>query len=184
MATVLQDWVTELPFMQQTVLISAVRGPDGMRKEHPIKVLLRWYRRCVLISAFDKKALTDPYHPGGGDFTGPYTEEVARKIGTWIHAMNNPGEPVVWDREGSFGKVKSVYFDHVDELPYHFHHHFMAAIQIIGFHHPDLNVQLWWRRMHNIYCNKIHVTPETKESMMERLSDDKDKWKKGEGDGR
>lgn len=65
MGTVLQNWVTDLTFMQQTVLISAVRGPDGLRKDHPVKILLRWYRRCILISAFDKKALTDPFYHGG-----------------------------------------------------------------------------------------------------------------------
>jgi len=32
--SVLQDWVHELTFMQQSVLIAAVRGPDGIRKDH------------------------------------------------------------------------------------------------------------------------------------------------------
>src|SRR5262245_28467293 len=47
---VLQDWVQERPFMQQTVLLTAIRGPDGIAKYSSVKLLLRWYRRCVLLS--------------------------------------------------------------------------------------------------------------------------------------
>ena len=34
MTNVLQDWVSDLPMMQQTVLLTAVRGPDGLPKYH------------------------------------------------------------------------------------------------------------------------------------------------------
>lgn len=56
----LQDWVINLPLMQQSVLISAIRGPDGVAKKHKCKPLVRWFRRCVLVSAFDGAAITDP----------------------------------------------------------------------------------------------------------------------------
>jgi hypothetical protein len=46
--SVLQDWVCELPLMQQTVLVVALRGPDNVDKNHIGKFLLRWMRRCVL----------------------------------------------------------------------------------------------------------------------------------------
>lgn len=64
MSSVLQPWVQELSFMQQSVLISAVRGPDGIGKYHKGKGLIKWYRRCILVSAFDNGILTDPYHEG------------------------------------------------------------------------------------------------------------------------
>lgn len=35
--SVLQDWVTSLSFMQQSVLIAAMRGPDGVEKMHKSK---------------------------------------------------------------------------------------------------------------------------------------------------
>ena len=57
MACVLQDWVLELTMMQQSVLIAAVRGPDGIAKNHVAKLLLRWYRRCILKSAFDQAVI-------------------------------------------------------------------------------------------------------------------------------
>lgn len=84
--------------MQQSVLLAAVRGPDGVHKEHPVKGMLRWYRRCILISAFDKRALTSPIDPGGGKFTGP-TKDIIKS---------------------RFDYLKSI-----DELPWHFNTHFM-----------------------------------------------------------
>ena len=71
MKSVMQEWVSELTFMQQSVLITAVRGPDNLPKEHISKTLLRWYRRCILYSAMEHKIMTDPYEPGGGSFCGP-----------------------------------------------------------------------------------------------------------------
>jgi hypothetical protein len=64
--SVIQDWAEQLSYMQQSVLIAAVRGPDGIEKDHPVKVLCRWLRRSFLISAFERRALIDPYEPGGG----------------------------------------------------------------------------------------------------------------------
>jgi len=43
--------------MQQSVLLTAVRGPDGLPKYHSSKYLLRWYRRCILLSAMDGRVL-------------------------------------------------------------------------------------------------------------------------------
>jgi len=41
MTTVLQPWVEKLPMMQQTVLMTAIRGPDGLPKYGNVKYLLR-----------------------------------------------------------------------------------------------------------------------------------------------
>src|SRR5690606_1349351 len=58
--SVLQNWLMELPLMQQTVLLTAIRGPDGLAKYHPVKKVLRWFRRCILLSAMDKKIINHP----------------------------------------------------------------------------------------------------------------------------
>src|SRR5665213_3388169 len=98
-----QDWVHTISIMQQSVLLSAIRGPDGIRKNHVAKFLLRWYRRCVLISAFDGKALTDPCSVGGGSFTGPSAKYLPDL--TWQEQLN---------------EVFGDYLRSVDELPHHF----------------------------------------------------------------
>ncbi|UAK24374.1 hypothetical protein [Sphingomonas nostoxanthinifaciens] len=57
--------------MQQTVLLTAIRGPDDLPKYGSPKMLLRWYRRCILLSAMDQRVLADPMEDCGGSFTGP-----------------------------------------------------------------------------------------------------------------
>lgn len=76
MSSVLQHWVGDLKLMQQTVLLTAIRGPDGVPKYGPTKMLLRWYRRCVVFSAMDRRVLADPLDPSGGSFTGPSVTRV------------------------------------------------------------------------------------------------------------
>src|SRR5258708_5325855 len=53
---VTQPWVHHLSMMQQGVILSAIRGPDGIGKNHVSKLLLRWYRRSIIMCAFDHRA--------------------------------------------------------------------------------------------------------------------------------
>lgn len=87
--SVLQDWVQGLPMMQQTVLLTAVRGPDGLPKYHATKWVLRWYRRCILLSAMDGRVLADPVEPNGGSFTGPSCtyKHPDDEVRTWWHQV-------------------------------------------------------------------------------------------------
>lgn len=110
MSSVIQYWAENLTYMQQSVLIAAVRGPDGIEKNHPVKVLCRWLRRSFLISAFDGRALNDPYELGGGSFTGPCRNGSVRDLD---HALE-------------------LYLENVDRIPHHFQLHFMHAAQIPG----------------------------------------------------
>ncbi len=61
---VIQPWVWKVPMMQQTVLLAAIRGPDGTPKYSRSKYILRWYRRCLLLFAMDQKVLDHPGTPG------------------------------------------------------------------------------------------------------------------------
>jgi len=156
--SVLQDWVHGLTFMQQSVLICAVRGPDGIRKDHPVKVLCRWLRRSFLISAFNRRPLLDPYELGGGSFTGPCRTEEVRDLG---HASE-------------------LYFRSIDELPHHFQLHLMHAAEILGYKHPEPKVAGWWSEFYLQCANDAHLFPETEEQMDRRLGDFEEHWRERE----
>ena len=154
---VLQDWTNDLPLMQQSVLLSAVRGPDGVHKNHVVKYLLKWYRRCILHSAFDRKAFITPYEIGGGNFTGPSISEKELSItGDWQSPMT--------------GLLKKV-IESTDELPFHFVLHLVYACEVVGYKHPYPNISAWWNEAYILFCYSFHMTPETKEQMDYRLSD-------------
>lgn len=162
--TVLQDWVCCLTFMQQSVLIAAIRGPDGISKDHFVKRLCRWLRRCVLLSAFDGVAITNPFYPGGGSFTGP---SVRADIAF----------PSDWDWCEEMNNQVTEYLRYVDELPHHFQLHFMHAVEIIGYKHPDSKIRGWWYRTYCRLVNDMHLDIESERAMDHRLGDVESQWR-------
>lgn len=154
---VLQEWVIELPMMQQSVLISAVRGPDGIHKNHVSKAILRWYRRCILYTAFEKKIFKFPFEQGGGSFTGPI-----------------PGKyKNIW-------KIVDDYLLHVDEIPHHFHMHLIHASEIIGYKHPEKEIREFWSDFYRLMVQDAHLEIETEEKMDFRLGDSERNWRQSE----
>jgi hypothetical protein len=163
MPCVLQEWVCDLTMMQQSVLIAAVRGPDGIRKDHVAKLLLRWMRRCVLYSAMDRRVLMNPYDLGGGSFTGPSIDYRSPDLdrGYWQEAMQN---------------LVNDYLRAVDELPHHFQLHFMHAAEILGYKHPNGEIGEWWDRTYRRIANDAHLEPESEKRMDWRLGDNREQW--------
>ncbi len=157
----LQEWVTNLPIMQQSVLLCAIRGPDGMPKHHPCKPLLRWYRRCILISAFDKRPLLNPYERGGGSFTGP----------SYIHDDYHD-----WATCKEMEEVVDNFLNDRDEYNLHFFMHFVHAAEIIGYKHPDSTVAIWWNNLYVRMVHSLHLNIETKSEMDKRLGDNENNW--------
>lgn len=170
---VLQEWVCRISLMQQSVLISAVRGPDGMRKRHPLKMLLRWYRRCILLSAFDRCALTTPDWAGGGSFTGPSIPRHNPNPGN-MHVYTpkpDPGWPV------RMAQVVDDFMDARDEMPSHAYLHFMHAFEIVGYKHPDEETRTFWNGVYVRMVHALHAWPETEEQMDDRLGDTEAGWR-------
>lgn len=176
-----QSWVLEIPIMQQSVLFAAIRAPDGLPKNHPVKVLMRWYRRCVLLSAFEKRALTDPFEDGGGSFTGPFTQAHADKFCDGVgRSFYWRGNFIPANAQESFDYMRKVYLECVDEMPHHFQLHFMHAAQIVGVHHSDLKIRKWWNEFYLMIVNDAHLFPEAPALMNIRLSDNSEEWKRRE----
>jgi len=158
MKYLLQEWVMRLPLMQQTVLLTATRAPDGLEKYHPVKTLCRWLRRCYLISAFDKCVLNDPYDPRGGSFMGPCRTSAI----------------------GSIEEAADAYINKGDEIPLHFHFHLAQAAEILGYKHPEDKKRLYWLNFYHRLCAFGHTNPETEEQLDRRLADNEEQWRERE----
>lgn len=161
--SVTQRWVHQIPMMQQSVLLAAVRGPDGLAKYGGgAKMLLRWYRRCILLSAMDRRVLADPCEPNGGSFTGP--------------SLNGPDDVDHWsDRMQAH---VNDYLRQVDALPHHWQMHFMHAVEIVGYKHPEPVVRHFWHQFYLRLVHDMHVWPETQRQLDERLGDSRSGWLK------
>jgi len=108
-----------------------------------------------MISAFEGKAICDPYALGGGSFTGPCKTETVNGLD---HALE-------------------LYLKTVDELPHHFQLHFMHAAEILGYKHPIKETRLWWNMCYKKIVNDAHLYPESEEQMDKRLSDNEKNWR-------
>jgi hypothetical protein len=78
--SVLQDWVMELPLMQQATLISSVRGPDGVSKNGLHKEVCRYLRYLSLNPAHDDH-LTNPTDK----FMSPNLRAVGTVLADFVH---------------------------------------------------------------------------------------------------
>jgi hypothetical protein len=162
---VIQEWVQQLTFMQQSVLLTAIRGPDGVDKNHVSKKLVKWLRRCVLFSAFESKkmgkpiVIDTPHFQGGGGFTGPSCI------------------PVCWQPE--MDKIVSEYIEASDNMPHHFQMHILHSSEIIGYCHPDGTIRTWWNDTYKAIVKSMHLQPETREQMCKRLGDNEQDWLSG-----
>ena len=178
MPSVMQDWTMELPYMQQGVLIAGMRGPDGLHKDHVVKLLLRWYRRCVIKSAFTGRDMWTPWEDGGGSFTGPSCKYDPAAIPTYFvpeHMAKFGG----WNT-GKMTAIVDRYLKSVDEVPHHFQLHLMNGAEILGYKHPDPDIRKWWRGTYVNIVNDMHLLPEPDERMDFRLGDRESNWRQCE----
>lgn len=160
---VTQPWVHSISMMQQSVLLAAIRGPDGLAKYGGgAKMLLRWYRRCILLSAMDGKVLANPIDENGGSFTGP--------------SLDGPDDLDHWSER--MQQHVHDYLRQVDALPHHYQMHFMHAVEIVGYKHPDTVIRHFWHQLYLRLVNDFHLWPETEEQLDERLGDTRSGWLK------
>lgn len=158
---VTQAWTHGLTMMQQSVLLAAIRGPDGTAKYGGgAKMLLRWYRRCVLLSAMDGRVLENPVEPNGGSFTGPSLQG-DDDVDHWSDRMMVHVED---------------YLRQVDALPHHYQLHFMHAVEIVGYKHPDPIIRHWWHQLYVRLVNDLHLHAESEAELDERLGDTREGW--------
>lgn len=145
--SVQQEWALKLPMQQQSVLLLALRGPDGFYKMHACKDLLRAYRAHVIKAAKYGRALRP------GDVADKFMDlSKFYDAGAWKQAVDD-------------------WFSTFDELPIHYQAHLAHGAQILGHKHPDQVVRERWTAFYEKWCDALHVQPETLAAMDARLSD-------------
>lgn len=145
---VFQDWLFGLTMQQQSVLVLACRGPDGIAKFHPTKVLVARYRATVLKAAY----LGRPMRVDEGDDT---------TFMTLLH----------FSEDEHWSAITKDFFEHVDSLPHHYYMHLMHGAQIAGYKHPVETFRYRWNEFYLDCCHDLHLAPEMELQMDRRLSD-------------
>lgn len=144
--SVVHQWLSELPFQMQALLMTAMRGPDGSNKHNSAKAIVRYLRGVVLRPAGKLKYFgVDGSFENDNDFM-------------WGEYQLFP----VW--------IKNFWEDH-DGYPHHFIMHLFHCAEVIGYTYPHTGIALLWQQFYYTGCHQFHLTAETKEEMFERLND-------------
>lgn len=139
--SVIHDWVTELSFQQQALLMTGMRGPDGSPKQCYAKAIVRYLRGVVL-----------------------------KPAGKWSGENNNDfmwGKYA--DKE--FSSYVSFFWNNHDEYPHHFIMHLLHCIEVVGYKHPDPAIRKHYHLAYLRGCKEFHLYSESEEEMDNRLND-------------
>lgn len=149
------EWQTDLSIQMQSVLMLALRGPDGIPKSHPCKDVQRAYRGTVIIAAERGRLLA-------------FGEEADSFM-----SMDLFADWSLWK------KITNSFFNEVDQLPHHFTMHLLHGAEILGYKHPSQDYRDRWIHFYYEGCRDMHVRPETELRLNLRL-DDWEQWRPGE----
>lgn len=144
MPSVLQDWVTELPLRHQGTLLTAVRGCDLEPKQ--------WTAMG-------------------------FSDSPGRRLTAFIrYCFMNPADEREIDIPGAFfqstppERFKPSEFGH---LPLHWYTHVMHALEVIGYHHPNLDLMIQARKLYQSMVHGLHLNIETSHQQYQRLTEDR-----------
>lgn len=89
MRSLLQDWVMELPLMQQAVLATGVRGPDGVSREGCHKEVCRYLRYLTLMPAH-----SDHIENPADKFMSPSLDHIGASLADFVSSHDQ--YPLHW----------------------------------------------------------------------------------------
>lgn len=151
---VLRPWVRALSLRYQGVLVTAIRGCDGAPKEDRSKSLSRMLRRAILNPADERETTMV------GGFFGFDPNKLKADLHAFLHSL--------------------------DAYPLHYVMHLMHAVEVIGYEYPpppnaadweyydgQLHLQMFFLEVYVAMCHTLHVNPERREQMAERLTADR-----------
>ena len=70
-----------------------------------------------------------------------------------------------------------------DSYNWHFLSHFLYGSEIIGYYHPDTETRESWNWFYHYVVKKMHLHPETKEELDDRLGMDEERFEHHEEPG-
>lgn len=147
LVSVQPEWCLRLPLQQQSVLMLASRGPDGMPKYHPCKPIHVAYRGTVLVAAKYGRLL-----------------EYGERADSFM-SLETFADDHLW------GSAIEKFFANHDELPHHYLKKLMHGAEIVGYKHPDQRFRKRWNGFYVSMVSEMHLSIETEAEMDRRLGD-------------
>ncbi len=151
MTSVLQDWVVKLPLRAQGTLLTGVRGCD-LAPKNPSTIV-----------------------EGNGCSTGEDSPE--RRLVAFLRwcfmvpADNREVDvPGAWFQSRPPCDWKPSQLGH---YPQHWYAHIMHCFEVVGYEHPNIRIGEEALTIYERLVNNMHLEPESREDMLERLTEDR-----------
>jgi hypothetical protein len=141
--SVVQEWLSKLSMKQQTVLLAAFRGCDGLPKTDPSKHFTKLMRGSILKNADG----CSTFFPKDFDSN---VEEGNELIDDFFIDCSRGG---------------------MDQYPVHWLLHFIQAAEIIGYKCPHKAIAKYWKYFYFTAVKAMHLYPETEVQLDSRLKD-------------
>lgn len=152
-----RPWVMALLLREQGTLLAGIRGCDTVVDQFipgttadPLNRFHRWtqvrHPTKAVVAAL-RYIVGTPHDPREVDAAGGFMASTLPEIDTW--------------------PVKCL-----DDLPLHFVMHLMHAVEVVAYRGPR-NAYIKWLDLYYRICDHMHVEPESRERMIERLSEDR-----------
>ncbi len=113
---------------------------------------------------------------------GAPKEDSSKNLNRMIRrAVLNPADPRETLHTGGFFGFNAdrleislaEFFHSLDQYPLHYVMHLTHACEVIGYSHPDRHLAAFFDLAYRLFCHTLHLRPETKEMMVERLTEDR-----------
>lgn len=142
-----------------------------------MSVVKEWLDVCTLKQ---QTVLLSALRGCDGKMKEDYSKPLTRKFRSVI--LKNAGGV---QKQGNFmhdsvGDVDEIKFiSNLDHYPMHWLLHFLHAIEIVGYKHPDKESRCYWHKLYLMIVDALHLSPESEETLDARLADviNKDKSK-------
>lgn len=125
---------------------------------------LTWKQQTVLLTAIrgcDDRPMNDPAKPILREYRSIVVHDAVPSGESGEGFMNN-----FTDEE------LDTFIEYVEEYPLHWFTHFLHAVEIVGFKHPDEDIRGRWNDLYEILCKEgLQVNPESRSRLDERLED-------------
>lgn len=144
MSSVVKKWLGDsCSLKQQTVVLAAFRGCDGVPKNDPSKQFTKNMRSSILINA-DQGSTFYPESDAMLDSTGK------ADIDDFFIDCSRGG---------------------LDAYPVHWLMHLLQAAEIVGYKCKDKSISEYWLYFYLTGVKALHLNPETEEQLDVRLAD-------------
>lgn len=183
--TLLQGWLDEVEG-------GSLIEPSSPRQKQARKEVELLFNDLILIHDVGQSVLQHwvtklPLRAQGTLLTGirgcdlvpkyPLDSVERRLVAALRFAVLNPADPREVDVEpGCFFSAhvpQDFRASAVGHYPQHWVAHIMHCAEVVGYCHPDEQARLEWEAVYLTFVEGMHLEPETKEGMMERLTEDR-----------